>query len=366
MPDLQAHSPAMGQKDGAEWTAAVGSQPMLPKSDRLLALEDRPEPLPAEAVSTTPGSAWDVEPVAPETTAPSSARPMAGWNPFDLTLVVCVLAAMGLGAACLQGQQSAGNLPPPHLPELPPAPRLPWPVPVPLAIPAAEPLVPPGPGAAVQAPDTLAVKAALRPADAAPAAPGEFHLVVGFQGAGHPLLAANEAYARGNLQEAGRRYTALRAAHPRDPAPLLGLAAVARRQGDVSAATAYYRQVLARSPGNPDALLGLALATNGVPSAGEVPVSAGVGESATRHHARGTFLAQAGQWAQARSQFAAAAALAPQLADHALALAVAFDRLGLRDSAKLAYVRALKLGSSDTTFPAGSVARRLASLSGGE
>ena len=37
MPDLQAHSPAMGQKDGEKWTAAVGLQPANPKPDRLLA-----------------------------------------------------------------------------------------------------------------------------------------------------------------------------------------------------------------------------------------------------------------------------------------------------------------------------------------
>ena len=36
LPDLQAHSPAMGQKDGEKWTAAVGLQPAIPKSDRLL------------------------------------------------------------------------------------------------------------------------------------------------------------------------------------------------------------------------------------------------------------------------------------------------------------------------------------------
>ena len=36
MPDLQAHSPAVGQKDGEKWTAAVDLQPTLPKSDRLL------------------------------------------------------------------------------------------------------------------------------------------------------------------------------------------------------------------------------------------------------------------------------------------------------------------------------------------
>ena len=35
LPDLQAHSSAMGQKDGEKWTAAVDSQPTLHKSDRL-------------------------------------------------------------------------------------------------------------------------------------------------------------------------------------------------------------------------------------------------------------------------------------------------------------------------------------------
>ncbi len=34
--DLQAHSPAMGQKDGGKWTAAVDLQPTIPKPDRLL------------------------------------------------------------------------------------------------------------------------------------------------------------------------------------------------------------------------------------------------------------------------------------------------------------------------------------------
>jgi len=36
LPDLQPHSPAMGQRDGEKWTAAVDSQPTLPKPDRLL------------------------------------------------------------------------------------------------------------------------------------------------------------------------------------------------------------------------------------------------------------------------------------------------------------------------------------------
>ena len=40
LPDLQAHSPAMGQENGEEWTAAVDLQPTIPKSDRLLYAPD--------------------------------------------------------------------------------------------------------------------------------------------------------------------------------------------------------------------------------------------------------------------------------------------------------------------------------------
>ena len=36
LPDLQAHSPALGQEDGEKWTVAVDLQPTIPKSDRLL------------------------------------------------------------------------------------------------------------------------------------------------------------------------------------------------------------------------------------------------------------------------------------------------------------------------------------------
>jgi len=47
LPDLQAHSPAMGQKAGEKWTAAALLQPMIPKSDRLLATQAAPRALAA-------------------------------------------------------------------------------------------------------------------------------------------------------------------------------------------------------------------------------------------------------------------------------------------------------------------------------
>lgn len=42
LPDLQRHSPAMGQKDGEKWTAAADLQPTISTSDRLLAAGPRP------------------------------------------------------------------------------------------------------------------------------------------------------------------------------------------------------------------------------------------------------------------------------------------------------------------------------------
>jgi hypothetical protein len=36
LPDLPAHSPAMGQEDGEKLTAAADLQPTIPKSDTLL------------------------------------------------------------------------------------------------------------------------------------------------------------------------------------------------------------------------------------------------------------------------------------------------------------------------------------------
>ena len=52
LPDLQAHSLAMGQKDGEKWTAAVDLQPTIPKSDRLLGLSSRTGPVTATATAS--------------------------------------------------------------------------------------------------------------------------------------------------------------------------------------------------------------------------------------------------------------------------------------------------------------------------
>ena len=60
MPDLQAHSPAMGQKDGEKWTAAANLQPTLPKSGRLLGARWTSDAKYRSMYSTTPNRHADL------------------------------------------------------------------------------------------------------------------------------------------------------------------------------------------------------------------------------------------------------------------------------------------------------------------
>ena len=54
MPDLQAHSPAMGQEDGEKWTAAVDLQPATPKPDSLLEYSYRVQLMETEMAQDSP------------------------------------------------------------------------------------------------------------------------------------------------------------------------------------------------------------------------------------------------------------------------------------------------------------------------
>jgi hypothetical protein len=55
LPDLQPHRPAMGQKDGKKWTAAVHLQPTISKSDSLLGKDGMNDPVAlAHAIKALP------------------------------------------------------------------------------------------------------------------------------------------------------------------------------------------------------------------------------------------------------------------------------------------------------------------------
>ena len=83
LPDLQAHSPAMGQKDGEKWTAAVDLQPTIPKSDRLLAwLADKLRPFAAE-------KAVDIQNTLTEFTASACVTGVRSYGKESNELIVC-------------------------------------------------------------------------------------------------------------------------------------------------------------------------------------------------------------------------------------------------------------------------------------
>lgn len=103
LPDLRAHSPAMGQKDGEKWTAAVDLQPTTPKPDRLPGQAEGQTDLP-ERLRATGGRlalvllivvllAAALYLLAPQT--------VVRWVAHDPALVVAVVPLLPLGLAAI-------------------------------------------------------------------------------------------------------------------------------------------------------------------------------------------------------------------------------------------------------------------------
>jgi len=100
LPDLQTHSPAMGQKDGEKWTAAVDLQPTIPKSDRLLGYAalllmllagcttapPSPAPSPDRALAS-PSTRPPLVPLSPEEAGSSAMAPTIEASPADEQLL---------------------------------------------------------------------------------------------------------------------------------------------------------------------------------------------------------------------------------------------------------------------------------------
>ena len=95
LPDLQAHSPAMGQKDGEKWTAAADLQPTYPKSDRLLdiAKGNIRVNVVCPAVIRTPFTAVDVLEEKETADCMTASHPMGRFDdPQDVAKAVAFLA----------------------------------------------------------------------------------------------------------------------------------------------------------------------------------------------------------------------------------------------------------------------------------
>ncbi len=171
------------------------------------------------------------------------------------------------------------------------------------------------------------------------------------------LLAAYQAFSRGDDAAAQKQYRQVLQADVRNVDALLGMAAIALRQGRYADANGWYQKVLEIEPRNSTALSALANAQIGNDAAG--PNAAGSDfaasesriknllaqqpEAANLHAALGNLYAAQNQWSLAQAAYFNASRFAPNSADYAFNLAVSLDQLGKSELALAQYQRALSL-----------------------
>ena len=163
------------------------------------------------------------------------------------------------------------------------------------------------------------------------------------------LMAAYQAYSRGDDSLAQQQYRQVLQRDVRNVDALLGMAAIAQRQGRDADAFGWYQKVLEIEPAN-------SLAQSGSinPSANTDPASleshiknmlARQPEAANLQASLGNFYAEQNQWALAQEAYFNASRFAPDNADYVFNLAVSLDQMGKPKLALKQYERALELVS---------------------
>ncbi|MGI9332251.1 MAG: hypothetical protein ACR2RL_03760 [Gammaproteobacteria bacterium] len=177
-----------------------------------------------------------------------------------------------------------------------------------------------------------------------------------------------EAYHDGNLEAARAAYGEALRAQPRSRDALLGLAAVALREGKVREAAGGYLTLLSLNPRDEAARAGLLAIEGGVDPAGregEVrELLRRTPDSPALHASLGSLYSQQGRWPEAQQAYFDAFRLDSANADHAYNLAVSLDQLAQRKAALNYYRRALQLSSrAGARFSRAAVTTRIDALS---
>jgi Tfp pilus assembly protein PilF len=184
------------------------------------------------------------------------------------------------------------------------------------------------------------------------------------------LMSAYEAYNAGNDVEAQKLYKQVLQRDIRNLDALLGLGAIATRQGRIADANGWYGKVLEIEPRN--GMAQSALLDN------QLQISAAQGntqETESRlknmlakqpndtnlHIALGNYYAERNQWSSAQQAYFDAYSLNAS-ADNAFNLAVSLDHLGKTKLALPYYQRALELASSNSNIDKAALEARIAAI----
>jgi Tfp pilus assembly protein PilF len=167
------------------------------------------------------------------------------------------------------------------------------------------------------------------------------------QGVDPTLLAAYQAFTRGDDANAQQQYRQVLQRDVRNVDALLGMAAIAQRQGRDADAQGWYQKVLEIEPRNSiaqTAIISPQANTDAIGTESRIKnMIAQQPEGANLHAALGNLYAEQNQWPSAQEAYFNASRLAPNNADYAFNLAISLDQMGKPSLALKQYQRALDL-----------------------
>jgi Tfp pilus assembly protein PilF len=161
------------------------------------------------------------------------------------------------------------------------------------------------------------------------------------------LLSAYQAFTRGDDSIAQQQYRLVLQKDVRNIDALLGMAAIAQRQGRQADATGWFQKVLEIEPRNSIALSSIINSqTFNDTIASESRLKSMLASqpgAAHLHAALGNLYAEQNQWTLAQEAYFNASRFAPNNADYVFNLAISLDQLGKTNLALKQYQRALEL-----------------------
>ena len=180
------------------------------------------------------------------------------------------------------------------------------------------------------------------------------------------LKTAYQSYREGDLAAAEKQYNAVLKRDPRNRDALLGMAGIARQQGQDGIAARYYQYVLALDPRDAEANAGMALLGQGDVPDTESHLKLLLAQqpgSAALNFALGNLYAGEQRWPEAQQAYFNAFSLQSDSAEYAFNLAVSLDHMGQAGNAVRYYRRALQLDKTQSAgFDHKQVEQRLGAL----